>query len=64
MPTSGHGAVQEGRQGHHHPGRLHRSVGVIVDKDIIGDELTVALVGEDSREIRTHEAHADQVDDD
>jgi transcription antitermination factor NusG len=36
--------------------------GVIVDKDLIGDELTVAL-GEDGREIRTHEAHVDRVGD-
>ena len=35
---------------------------VIVDKDIIGDELTVAL-GDSGREIRTHEAHVDKVDD-
>ena len=34
--------------------------GVIIDKDIIGDELTVAL-GEDGREIRTHEEHVDRV---
>ena len=38
------------------------SWGVIVDKDIIGDELTVAL-GESGKEIRTHEAHVDEVDD-
>lgn len=37
--------------------------GVIIDKDIIGDELTVAL-GEDGREIRTHEAHVNRVEDD
>jgi ribosomal protein L24 len=37
--------------------------GVIVDKDLIGDEITVALVGEDGREIRTHEDHVDRVDD-
>lgn len=37
--------------------------GVIVDKDIIGDELTVAL-GDDGREIRTHEAHVNKVEDD
>ena len=36
--------------------------GVIVDKDIIGDELTVAL-GEDGKEIRTHEAHVNKVED-
>ena len=36
--------------------------GVIVDKDLIGDEITVAL-GEDAREIRTHEAHVDKVED-
>lgn len=34
---------------------------VIVDKDVIGDELTVAL-GEDGREIRTHEAHVEPAD--
>ncbi|MCB1003582.1 MAG: KOW motif-containing protein [Acidimicrobiales bacterium] len=34
----------------------------ILDKDLIGDELTVAL-GEDGREIRTHEAHVERVDD-
>ena len=34
----------------------------IVDKDLIGDELTVAL-GEDNREIRTHEAHVEKVHD-
>ena len=34
---------------------------VIVDKDIIGDELTVAL-GEGGREIRTHEAHVEPAD--
>jgi hypothetical protein len=34
-----------------------------VDKDVIGDELTVAL-GEDGREIRTHEAHVNKVEDD
>ncbi len=33
-------------------GEFSGSWGVIVDKDIIGDELTVAL-GEDGREIRT-----------
>lgn len=37
--------------------------GVIVDKDIIGDEVTVAL-GDSGREIRTHEAHVDKVEDD
>jgi transcription antitermination factor NusG len=37
--------------------------GVIVDKDVIGDELTVAL-GDDGREIRTHEAHVNKVEDD
>ena len=35
--------------------------GVIVDKDIIGDEITVAL-GEDGREIRTHEGHVEKAD--
>jgi hypothetical protein len=34
----------------------------IVDKDLIGDELTVAL-GKDNREIRTHEAHVEKADD-
>lgn len=34
----------------------------IVDKDIIGDELTVAL-GKDNREIRTHEAHVEKAND-
>lgn len=33
--------------------------GVIVDKDVIGDEITVAL-GEDNREIRTHEGHVEK----
>jgi ribosomal protein L24 len=36
--------------------------GTIVDKDVIGDEITVAL-GKDNREIRTHEAHVEQADD-
>ncbi|MBA2608611.1 MAG: KOW motif-containing protein [Actinobacteria bacterium] len=36
--------------------------GVIVDKDVIGDEITVAL-GKDNREIRTHEAHVNEVED-
>lgn len=35
--------------------------GVIVDKDIIGDEITVAL-GENGREIRTHEGHVEKAD--
>ncbi len=35
---------------------------VIVDKDVIGDELTVAL-GDDGREIRTEEGHVNKVDD-
>ena len=35
--------------------------GVIVDKDIIGDEITVAL-GENGREIRTHEDHVEKAD--
>lgn len=30
--------------------------GTIVDKDIIGDELTVSL-GKNNKEIRTHEGH-------
>jgi transcription antitermination factor NusG len=33
----------------------------IVDKDLIGDELTVAL-GKDGKEIRTHEAHVEKAD--
>ncbi|HVE46319.1 MAG TPA: hypothetical protein VNA57_06190 [Acidimicrobiales bacterium] len=37
--------------------------GVILDKDIIGDELTVAL-GEEGRQIRTEETHVNKVDDD
>jgi len=37
--------------------------GTIVDKDIIGDELTVAL-GDSGREIRTHEGHVNKVEDD
>jgi ribosomal protein L24 len=36
--------------------------GTIVDKDVIGDEITVAL-GENNREIRTHEAHVERADD-
>ena len=36
--------------------------GVIVDKDVIGDEITVAL-GENGREIRTHEGHVEKADD-
>ena len=43
-------------------GAFNGEWGTIVDKDIIGDEITVAL-GEDGREIRTHEAHVDKVDD-
>ena len=35
--------------------------GTIVDKDLIGDELTVAL-GKDGKEIRTHEAHVEKAD--
>lgn len=35
--------------------------GTIVDKDLIGDEITVAL-GESGREIRTHEAHVERAD--
>ncbi len=37
--------------------------GVIVDKDVIGDELTVALGG-DGREIRTSEAHVQPAEND
>lgn len=33
--------------------------GTIVDKDLIGDEITVAL-GKDGREIRTHEGHVEE----
>ena len=36
--------------------------GVIVDKDVIGDEITIALGGDGER-IRTHEAHVDKVED-
>ena len=36
--------------------------GTIVDKDLIGDEITVAL-GENNREIRTHEAHVEKAND-
>ena len=36
--------------------------GVIIEKDLIGDEITVALGG-DGDEIRTHEAHVDHVED-
>jgi len=43
-------------------GDFNGSWGVIVDKDIIGDELTVAL-GENGREIRTHEGHVEKVED-
>jgi ribosomal protein L24 len=35
--------------------------GTIVDKDVIGDEITVAL-GKSNREIRTHEAHVEKAD--
>lgn len=35
--------------------------GTIVDKDLIGDELTVAL-GKNNHEIRTHEAHVEKSD--
>ena len=37
--------------------------GVIVDKDVIGDEIEVVLGGDDRR-IRTHEAHVEKVEDD
>lgn len=37
--------------------------GTIVDKDLIGDELTVAL-GKNGHEIRTHEGHVNKVEDD
>ena len=33
--------------------------GTIVDKDLIGDEITVAL-GKNNHEIRTHEAHVEK----
>ena len=36
--------------------------GTIVDKDLIGDEITVAL-GKNNHEIRTHEAHVEKGDD-
>ena len=36
--------------------------GAIVDKDIIGDEIKVALEKK-GREIKTHEAHVNLVDD-
>ena len=36
--------------------------GTISDKDVIGDEIKVTL-GETGREINTHEAHVDKVDD-
>ena len=35
---------------------------MVVDKDLIGDEITVAL-GENNREIRTHEAHVEKAND-
>jgi transcription antitermination factor NusG len=44
-------------------GEFNGRWGVIVDKDLIGDELTVAL-GEGGKEIRTHEAHVDKVEED
>lgn len=37
--------------------------GTIVDKDLIGDEITVAL-GDNGREIRTREEHVSKVEDD
>ena len=43
-------------------GKFNGRWGVIVDKDVIGDEITVALGG-DGEEIRTHEAHVDKVED-
>lgn len=43
-------------------GDFHGQWGTIVDKDIIGDEITVAL-GDSGREIRTYEGHVDPVDD-
>jgi ribosomal protein L24 len=36
--------------------------GTIVDKDVIGDEITVAL-GKNNREIRTHEGHVEKTED-
>ena len=42
-------------------GKFNGRWGVIVDKDVIGDEITVALGGDGER-IRTHEAHVDQVE--
>ena len=44
-------------------GAFNGQWGTIVDKDILGDEITVAL-GEGGREIRTHEAHVNKVEDD
>jgi hypothetical protein len=44
-------------------GKFNGRWGVITDKDVIGDEITVALGG-DGEEIRTHEAHVDKVEDD
>jgi transcription antitermination factor NusG len=43
-------------------GKFNGRWGVIKDKDVIGDELTVALGG-DGEEIRTHESHVDKVED-
>jgi ribosomal protein L24 len=44
-------------------GEFNGHWGTIVDKDIIGDELTVVL-GDGGREIRTHEGHVNKVEDD
>jgi ribosomal protein L24 len=43
-------------------GKFNGRWGVIVDKDVLGDEITVALGG-DGEHIRTHEAHVDKVED-
>ena len=37
--------------------------GAIIDKNVIGDGLTVALE-KDGREIKTHEAHVNKIEDD
>jgi len=36
--------------------------GVVIDKDLIGEEITVAL-GDEGREIRTRESHVTKVED-
>mgnify|MGYP000501206163 CR=1 FL=1 len=42
-------------------GKFKGQWATILDKDIIGDEITVAL-GEDNREIRTREEHVELAD--